>query len=202
MKIAVSALALVSAATLTTVAHADSQSEATAAQRGELSQINGTPVPVGDHNQYFYGHARVNLSVDPIGLMAGEYNLAGSYALSDHVVLRGEVMYWDKIDSDSSIYEIDAGLPIYFRRAFQGAFLEPGFMVRGYRDAGYDGETLTSKEQGPQVLLGYHWMWDSGLNVAIAGGLGRNLGGDDNDVDGGDGDELFFNGYLKVGYAF
>ena len=54
---------------------------------------------------------------------------------------------------------------------------------------------------GPQVLVGWHWSWDSGLNVAAAFGAGRNIAAEDNSEDF-DSDEIFANGYLRFGYQF
>ena len=50
------------------------------------------------------------------------------------------------------------------------------------------------------MLVGWHWMWDSGLNVALAGGLGHNWAASNDYHDRGD--DMFFNGYLRFGYAF
>jgi hypothetical protein len=51
------------------------------------------------------------------------------------------------------------------------------------------------------MLFGWHWTWDSGFNVAAAIGAGRNLNTDASEFDSDD-EELFFNGYFRVGYAF
>ena len=51
------------------------------------------------------------------------------------------------------------------------------------------------------MLLGYHKTWDSGLNIAVALGMGRNFSSSDADVD--EVNQTYFgNGYLRVGYAF
>jgi hypothetical protein len=190
------------------LAQADGAAEAEAAHRGELSQINGMPVPVGDHNQYFYGYPRFNVGVNPIGLMLGAYGISGSYAITDHFVLRGELDYYDFADdySDTTGIEFDVGVPIYFRRAYQGIFVEPGFMYRRMESDGYDPVSgndarIATTEMGPQVLLGYHWTWDSGFNVAIAAGVGRDLQSDEGEYEDDEAD-IFANGYLRVGYAF
>jgi hypothetical protein len=76
---------------------------------------------------------------------------------------------------------------------YSGLFLEPGIISRTTSSGGSDSTTF-----GPQVLLGYHWYWDSGFNAALAFGAGRKLNTDDSYSD----DEAFVNGYLRFGYAF
>ena len=168
---------------------------------GEVSHIGGTPIPVGDHNQYYYRFRRTNISTNPIGWMLGIYGLSLSYGISDHLAVRGDVNYFDPIgDDDAKGYELGAGLPIYFRRTYSGLFLEPGAIIRRFSDSSgeFDDDNTTI---GPQILVGWHWMWDSGLNVAAAFGVGRNWSQEDTESDYDD-EEPFVNGYLRFGYAF
>lgn len=160
-----------------------------------VSHVNGTPVPVGERNDYLIKFRRTNLSINPIGLMFGFYSASISFALNDNFAIRGDVSYINPPDSDDSGYtEVGVGVPIYLRRTYQGPFLEPGFISR---DWSYGDST-----RGPQVLIGWHWSYESGLNLAVALGGGRDL------IDDGDEDEYdvdsaaFFNGYFRVGYAF
>jgi hypothetical protein len=162
----------------------------------DVSHIGGTPIPVGDHNQYYYRFRRTNLSTNPVGWMLGLYGVSLSYAISNHLALRGDVNYFNFYGDDSTGFEFGAGLPIYFRRAYSGVFLEPGFIMRTFDDT--YGENTTF---GPQMLIGWHWMWDSGLNVAMAFGAGRNWAREDTESDYDD-EEPFVNGYLRFGYAF
>jgi Protein of unknown function (DUF3575) len=165
----------------------------------DVSHIGGTPVPVGDHNQYHYRFRRTNLSTNPIGWVLGIYGASLSYGFSDHIAVRGDLNYFDFLNDDGHGYEIGVGLPIYFRRTYSGVFLEPGFILRQYgEDEDYDDNTT----MGPQVLVGWHWMWDSGLNLAIAAGIGRNWSREDSPDSDFDDEEPFFNGYLRFGYAF
>lgn len=159
--------------------------------RGALSHINGVPVPVGDHNQYYYETPKTNLSANPLGWAFGFYGVSASVAVHDHVAIRGDVTYYDWGDINGT--EVSIGAPIYFRRVYSGLFLEPGFMVRNMRDSDGDDTTI-----GPQALVGWHWMWDSGLNFAVAFGGGRELRSGKNDFE----DEPFINGYMRFGYAF
>jgi hypothetical protein len=165
--------------------------------RGTLSQINGTPIPVGDHNQYYYEVPKTNLALNPLGWIFGIYGASASVAVHDHVAIRGDFTYYDVIDTDTTGMELNISAPIYFRRVYSGVFLEPGFMIRRFRDDGGSGEDTT---MGPQALVGWHWMWDSGLNFSMAIGGGRDIGASKDEFDGGE--EAFFNGYMRFGYAF
>jgi hypothetical protein len=168
-----------------------------------LSQINGQLVPVGTHNEYYYSFKRWNLSTNPLGWIFGLYGVSASYGFHPNLALRADLNVYQPYEGDSEGYEIGAGLPIYFRRTYSGAFIEPGVMLRQMRSPDGDGGASTSTEMGPQVLIGWHWIWDSGLNVAMAFGAGRNWATEDgDDYHDGDDEELFVNGYLRFGYAF
>lgn len=162
----------------------------------DISTINGQLVEVGGHNRYRFSHPTWNVATNPIGLMLGFYGVSLSYAITDHVALRGDLNYYDPVDTDTTGTELGIGAPIYFRKMYSGMFLEPGAIIRTESSAGSDNTRL-----GPQVLLGYHWIWDSGFNAAAAFGFGRDW--NTNDQDGFPrGDAVFVNGYLRVGYAF
>jgi Protein of unknown function (DUF3575) len=169
----------------------------------DMSHIGGVPVRVGDHHEYYYGFRRTNLSTNPIGWILGIYGVSLSYGLSSHFALRGDVNYFNPVGDDGTEgYELGVGLPIYFRRTYSGPFLEPGAIVRRFTDSGLDEEGDDDNiTMGPQVLAGWHWIWDSGLNLALAFGLGRNWSERDTDSDYDD-EEVFVNGYLRFGYAF
>jgi hypothetical protein len=129
--------------------------------------------------------------VNPVGWLFGFYSGSLSYAVSDNIALRGELAVFNEPGSDDDGYtEVDLGAPLYLRRVYQGPFVEPGVMSRSYSGG--------STELGPQVLIGWQAMYDSGWTMAMAMGGGRDVSGDD---DNGDAD-LFFNGYFRVGYGF
>jgi hypothetical protein len=174
----------------------------------EVTHINGQLVPVGESNSYVKKFRRTNLSTNPIGWMVGIYGVSASTAINQHVAIRGDANYYNIVDSQTTGIELGVGVPIYLRRTYQGAFIEPGFVVRsmddGYctdeSDAACDDQETTV---GPQMLAGWHWTWDSGLNVAVAAGLGRNVADERCDDGACDfDDDVFFNGYFRVGYAF
>jgi hypothetical protein len=160
----------------------------------DVSHINGQLVKVGEHNEYYYTFRRTNLSANPLGWVLGIYGASVSYGFSQNVAIRGDVNFFAPPDTDVRGMELGVGLPIYLRRTYQGPFLEPGFIARSFRDGG--GDDVYS-QVGPQVLVGWHWSWDSGLNFAIAGGLGRNWSNDEEYEE-----DIFPNGYMRFGYAF
>lgn len=165
----------------------------------DYSHIGGAPVAVGDHNQYYYGFRRTNISSNPLGWLFGFYGVSLSYGLSNHIALRGDINYFDIIDSDETGIELGVGLPIYFRRTYSGLFLEPGVILRQFSEDEFNDDNTTF---GPQVLVGWHWMWDSGFNFAFAVGGGRNWSREDSEESSYDDAEPFLNGYLRFGYAF
>jgi hypothetical protein len=182
---------------------------ATAPLGSDISQINGQLVPVGNHNDYHFSFRKTNVSTNPIGWMMGIYGLSISHALSNNIAVRGDINAMINVfDSNSSGFEAGVTLPLYLRRTYQGPFIEPGVMIRAISsertDYAYNGTgsstttTMdTTTQVGPQVLVGYHWTYDSGFNVAMAFGLQRNLSTEDSYDDG-----ILPAGYLRFGYAF
>jgi hypothetical protein len=161
-----------------------------------VSHINGTPVPVGTRGEYLYRFRRTNISMNPVGWIMGFYGASLSYAFHDNIALKGDVTAFSEDGSGFTEFSLTA--PLYFRRAYQGPFIEPGLMSREYDDG--------DSERGPQVMVGWHWTYDSGWNMAMAIGGGRDFSNDsDYDDEYGyedEDDEPFFNGYFRVGYAF
>lgn len=180
---------------------------ATAEGDNDISELSGELVPVGDQNRYRLSYPRFNISTNPMGMIVGSYGVSVSYSLGRNVALRADLNYFNEFDSSKEGFEVGAGVPIYFRKVYSGLFLEPGVMVRR---STIDLESLGEEETqrsgsatrvGPQVLVGYHWIWDSGLNIAVAAGVGRNFNAED-DAPFDNDEELFANGYLRIGYAF
>jgi len=197
---------LLSAAASTAVAQPGSDDTVAAATESEswddVSHINGQLVPVGEQNEYRKKYRRTNVSTNPLGLITGFYNVSVSYGLNQNIAIRGDVNYIHPVGSDMDMIEVGLGAPLYLRRTYQGAFIEPGFIVR--QDQSCD-ECATSSTVGPQILVGWHRTWDSGFNIAAAVGAGRDLDRTESTDAYGyvDSDEpLFFNGYFRVGYAF
>jgi hypothetical protein len=186
---------------------AQAQPSVSASADGEVSTLNDQLVPVGEQNRYEHSYKRFNVSTDPLGIIYGAYGVSLSYALNERIAVRGDVDYVNPVDSDQHGVHMAFGAPIYFRKMYSGLFLEPGV---GFSRITDDSRDKTTTKVGPQVLVGYHWYWDSGLNVALAAGIGRNLNASDSDsnpesADGestGDSSEIVPAGYLRFGYAF
>jgi hypothetical protein len=159
-----------------------------------VSHINGTPVKVGERSQYLYTFRKTNISANPFGLFFGLYDISVSRAVSQNLAVTGALTVIDV--GSSSAYQLSATVPLYFRRTFSGPFLEGGLLMRsGGND--YECDGCMDTYGGPQLLFGWHWTFDSGLNVALAAGMMKNLSESD-EYDNG----VEPNGYFRIGYAF
>jgi hypothetical protein len=168
-----------------------------------VSHINGTPVKVGERNDYLIKGKKNNISANPFGVFFGYYDIAFSHALGQNLAASVAVSGWDMDEGYTQGYQISATLPLYFRRAFSGPYLEGGILLRTdtsddsyYAYDCYDCMSYDSSSAwiGPQLLFGWHWTFDSGLNVAMAFGVAKQIGSDRSEPDA--------NGYFRVGYAF
>lgn len=174
----------------------------------EVSHINGTLVKVGEKSDYVLRYRKTNISTNPIGWMFGFYGISASHAVSQNVAIRGDANIFN-FDNEEG-YEIGASLPIYFRRVYSGPFIEPGFIMRGEKNNYYcdsysagDCGSEMSTMAGPSMVFGWHWTFDSGLNVAAAFGAARNLNQEPMDEYGySSGEEVVPSGYFRIGYAF
>jgi hypothetical protein len=107
------------------------------------------------------------------------------------VAIRGDINYMAPDDFTTGA-ELGIGRPLYFRRTYQGPFVEPGVIMRSFSS-----DASTANTAGPQMLVGWHWTYESGWNLAIALGVGRNFSSSSNGSDS----EPFPNGYFRIGYA-
>jgi hypothetical protein len=163
-----------------------------------VSHINGQIVKIGERTDYLVKGKSTNLSTNPFGLLFNYFDISGAHALTQNVVLSGSLTMWNN-NMQGSIT-----LPLYFRRAFSGPFLEPGLLMRStsntdsYACSGCANGSSTDSWSGPEILFGWHWTYDSGLNVAMAFGGARRLGSNPD----GSSNQAEVNGYFRVGYAF
>ncbi len=163
-----------------------------------VSHINGQLVKVGEKTDYILKYKKLNISTNPIGWMFGIYGVSASYAMSQNIAIRGDANIID-IENDHG-YEVGISAPIYFRRVYSGPFIEPGLISRGFSsDDDYeyncDGcESSSDSMVGPEILFGWHWTFDSGLNVAFAFGAARDLSSQGSS-------EPEPAGYFRIGYA-
>ncbi len=167
-----------------------------------VSHINGVPVKVGERGDYLYRFRKNNIQFNPFGLFFGLYDLSASHALSQNLAISAAITGTDEF------FQFSATLPLYFRRTFSGPFLEPGLLVRTEQhdyyadcyDCSYSSTgSMSTSWTGPQLMLGWHWTFDSGLNLSAAFGVAKKLNSDDNDYYD---DNTEANGYFRVGYAF
>ncbi|MBA2544595.1 MAG: hypothetical protein H0V17_33440 [Deltaproteobacteria bacterium] len=167
-----------------------------------VSHINGRVVPVGERGNYLYKWKKTNVASNPIGWMIGFYGLSISHAIHNNVAIRGDVNLFDLRDSNTKGYEVGASLPIYFKRVYQGPFIEPGLIVRELGNQGFcDFDCTNTKSVGPSVVFGWHWTFDSGLNIAAAFGLMRNVNAKMDEFSSSNNDTEP-SGYFRIGYAF
>ena len=149
-----------------------------------VSHINGQLVKVGEQTDYLYDDGKtINIASNPVGWMFELVGVSVSIKVHKNVALRADINSFP-----GGGHEVGVSAPIYFKRTFQGPFLEPGLASRQLDDNCDSCGTV-----GPEVMFGWHWMFDSGLNVAMAIGALRGMDGDS-------GAEP--TGYFRIGYAF
>jgi len=169
----------------------------------DVSHINGTPVPVGERNRYLYNYRRTNVTVNPFGVFFGYYDVGVAHGMSQNAAIAASISgFGQELNAG---YQATASVPIYFRRTFSGPYLEPGFILRDIEEhIAVDCVNAACPQNdsnrwfGIEMLFGWQWMFDSGLNVQLAFGVARHLATNQmNESDGADA-----NGYFRVGYAF
>lgn len=183
-------LALFSSASLAAAQPAAPSSEST----DDLSHINGQLVPVGQHNEYHYRFRRTNIATNPISMLFGFYGASIAHAVTANLVVRGDVTLMAPEQSEPRMFDVTATAVLYPRRAYSGPFIEGGAVARSTscKDTNY---CANDKQMGLTALVGYHWTYDSGFNIALAAGATRFSDSTQNS-------ELEPAGYLRVGYAF
>lgn len=160
---------------------------------GNVSNINGQIVKVGERGDYLYKWKTTSVAINPIGILAGFYGISVTHAVHPNIAIRADVNWIDfgRLDSGNHQVGHQFGLtvPIYLKRVFSGPFVELGVVERNEDCSG------CQEEVGPEALFGWHWTFDSGLNVSWAVGALR-------DVNNMNGDGLDFDGYFRIGYAW
>ena len=180
-----------------------------------VSHINGSIVPVGERGAYLKAFKKTNISTNPLGFIYKSYSISASYAVSNNIVLRGDLSAGWQAESSDGV-EIGISAPIYFRRAYSGPFIEPGLLMRSFKqtDSNYDYATNTSTDTMStkssmlvEMMVGWHWSFDSGLNLAVACGAAREIGNNttSNSSDpyaSSSSEAVHPVGYFRVGYSF
>jgi len=165
---------------------------------GEVhSKIEGQLVPVGEKNKYEYAYKRHLVSSNPLAWFLGSFTVGYTFAFHKYVGVRVDAGFYHIWKTDLYGGQLSASVPIYFKKMHDGFYLEPGVfgMVLDYR-----GDTITAG--GPQLLLGWSWIWDSGFNINL--GLGMTYTWMSGDVEGGfmSVDGPLPTGRLAFGYAW
>lgn len=166
----------------------------------EISQINGQLVPVGEHNKYVFNHYTWNISTNPLAYSYGTFSLGVSHSMGSVVALRMDADYYAPFATGISGAGASIGLPIYFKKMYDGFFLELGARVFSGKQKDTDTSVLF---YGPQALIGWHWIWDNGLNIALAVGSGyTKISGSQNSSVDVSISGVLPAGYLRIGKAF
>jgi len=71
--------------------------------------------------------------------------------------------------------------------------------IVGYECDGCDSVSNTQSWAGPELLFGWHWTFDSGLNIVWAAGFAKHAT-DSSNMSSSDSPDA--NAYFRVGYAF
>ena len=161
-----------------------------------VNHINGRLVKVGEKGDYLLKFKKTNISTNPIGWMFGFYGLSVSHAISNNVAIRGDANIFS-IEDDSG-YEVGVSAPIYFRRVYSGPFIEPGIIARGFGTSSDCYDCSSDSMVGPEILFGWHWTFDSGLNAAFAFGAARSMSDSNDEYESDDPQPA---GYFRIGYA-
>ena len=159
-----------------------------------VSHINGQIVKVGERNDYLLSYKKTNIASNPVGWMFGFYGLSVSHAVSPNIAVRADGNLFN-LENDSG-YEFGLSVPLYFKRVYQGPFLEGGVMVRHFENKECSDCMQQEADVGPEVLVGWHWTFDSGANVAFAFGAFRPMNNDKTQSD------VEPAGYFRIGYAY
>ncbi|MCX5746285.1 MAG: hypothetical protein NT062_27725 [Proteobacteria bacterium] len=175
----------------------------------DVSHINGQLVPVGERNSYLVAASRkVVIATNPVGWLVGIYGISASVALTDHVALRGNVEYFDyDFFGHTTGHEVALSAPIYLRRAFSGPFIEPGVVYQETLDTPWDlfgdgdATPVAHTFSGPEMLVGWHWTFDSGLSIATAIGVMRNTSTQMSTSTYDSSSEPMPTGYVRLGVA-
>jgi hypothetical protein len=174
-----------------------------------VNHINGQLVKIGEKHEYLIKFRKDNISANPFGPFWGYYDAAYSHAINQNVAFTGSIAGYSKSDSyDShSMLQFTVSAPVYLRRTFDGPFMEPGLIYRsstsGYND-GYSDSMSTQSWVGPELLFGWHWNFDSGLNIAWAIGPAKHMSDNTTDSNGysSNSEKVDVNGYFRFGYNF
>lgn len=169
-----------------------------------VSHINGQLVKIGERHEYLVKFRKSNISANPFGPFFGLYDVSYAYGATQNVAIGASIGGYSKSNSSTSMFQFTATAPIYLRRTFDGPFLEPGIIYRS-TSSGYDSYMSSRTWAGPELLFGWHWNFDSGLNISWAFGVAKHMSDNDTSNSGyttNESDKTDVNGYFRFGYNF
>jgi hypothetical protein len=141
------------------------------------------------------------IQLDALGLL--EHHYAASATIAIYGTAAVSIGLADAPNSGGpTTRQVTLSLPIYSHPGFRGLFVEPGLLAGG----SWSSESCLScvpdisKDISAEMLVGWSWVFDSGLAVSIAVGAQAELACYDNDC--GATPSISPNGYIKLGYAF
>ncbi len=123
----------------------------------DISKIDGQLVKVGDKTHYEYSYKKWNIGLNAFTLPLGIISPSASYAFTSNLAARVGGHFNTNTSETYHKSSVSLGLPIYFRKVYDGFFVEPG----------------VDSNAGVYVAGGYHWMWDSGFNMHLGLGIAK-----------------------------
>ena len=149
---------------------------------------------------------KLMIGTDPLGPLNDIYALTASYAVSDHVAVRGEVQLQRDDFDTNNLWHYRASVPLFLDRTFHGPFVEPGLVQTEGTINGYTLDAtgnpvpmaLQVKTFGPSMMVGYQWTFHDRYSIAAAFG-GSKIWSSTPGVLGIGGGPDF---YIRVGWLF
>jgi len=167
---------------------------------------NKPVIPVGERNRYRNAYQTWNVWTNPFGYFWGNFNLGISYAFHQNVKVNLEPQFIYFFLADPKVVGGGATLStsIYFKKVYDGFYLEPGARILYLsQERKFGGSKADGLVGGPQLIAGWSWIWDSGLNFNVGLGVGYYWGNTGKDVEDTEAFEgIFPAGNLQFGFAF
>ena len=162
---------------------------------------------------------KIDVAANPFGVFFSYYDAGVSYEVTDQVAVSVSAASYSRdpqYDTHDGIdaKQVTASAPLYLWHTFSGPFAEPGIVYRsGSRISDSPCRTVSgpSRWVGIELLVGWHWSFDSGLDFALAFGIAKHVArwgsytSDGLTFDTGlkgSFTEPDVNGYFRVGYTF
>jgi len=153
-------------------------------------------------NVEYEGNLPNVLKINPISLAFGNFNLSYQRALNNASAIQVGANYWYRLfGTDVSGFGIRGGYQFFItnraKAAPEGFYIGPQLSFNGFSVSETD-ESVTSVGIG--LLLGYQWVWDSGVTLDLGAGPIYQFANDENTDESFDG--FLPNITIAVGYNF